>query len=234
MTPDQLKAQIVDVLPRDALIDLIDVAEARTKQAHELIRDHTDLSGRSARGLEGQARFRLMEKGFEDVCTSYGGLPLEGDIIPGTELRVFQPFRRFGGGEPGVVLGLAAMPSKGELPVKNKSRLAGVTMNRQFSPRLNLNGGDAEPQPGDAFVLLLFARDPSRAGQIQEIAIGVIDANYDSYIVYEPVEMFLEGYTTLTPEQDPEPRPSVTLKATPKSFNAPEDRRPDDAADAGE
>ena len=59
MTEDEIKARIVSTLPRDLLIDLLDTAVARARQAHELIRDNTDLTGRGARGLEGQARFRI-------------------------------------------------------------------------------------------------------------------------------------------------------------------------------
>lgn len=78
MTADEIKARIVSTLPRDLLIDLLDTAVARARQAHELIRDNTDLTGRSARGLEGQARFRLMEKGFQDTCELHGGCGWKG------------------------------------------------------------------------------------------------------------------------------------------------------------
>jgi hypothetical protein len=176
MTPDAIKARIIACLSRDMMIDLFHDATTRARQAHDLVANGTDLSGKSARGLEGQARFRLMEKGFEDICAKFGGLRLEGDIIPGTELRCYQPFMRFGGMSDGVVFGLASMPIRSELPTKNQSRAAGITLNYHLTPRLDLEEDGRVAKPGDIFALLLFARDTSKAGALQEVAIGVIDS----------------------------------------------------------
>ena len=189
-----LKAKLLASLPRELLLDLADMAIARAFAAHELVREHTDLKGRSARGLEGQARFRLLERGFEDVCELHGGVAIGGGVMPGTDLRFYQPFMRFGGGEPGVVLALASMPYAKELPVKNQSRPAGISLNRFLTPQLDF--GEASPKPGDVFVLFLVARDPARAGKIEEMALGVIDAEYKAYLSYEVIEDFLTGYTT--------------------------------------
>jgi hypothetical protein len=236
MTAEEIKGRLLRTLSRDLVIDLFDVAVARARQAYELIRDNTDLKGRSARGLEGQARFRLMEKGFQDVCERHGGLRLDGDVIPGTDLRYYQPFMRFGGDGPGVLLGLASMSEPSKLPTKNQSRSAGVTLNYRLSPRLDLEGDSAIPKPGDVFVLLLFARDPAQAGQVEEVAFGVIDGNYLSFLFYESVEAFLTGFAR--PESAPEAEGEsqlVRLKKTHKRFKPPEDpEAEDDAADAGE
>lgn len=223
MTVEDIKSQIIDVLPRDLLIDLLDSAVARARQAHELILT-TDLSGRSARGLEGQARFRLMEKGFQDACEQHGGMRLEGDIIPGTDLRYYQPFMRFGGDRPGILLGLASMSAPNEVPVKNQSRLAGVTLNYRLSPRLDLEGDGRTAKPGDIFVLLLFARDSARGGRLEEVAIGVVDSKYQSYLVYESLEALMAAYTPPPePEATAESAPAtVTLKKKAKTFRAPE------------
>jgi hypothetical protein len=229
----EIKARIVSALPRDLLIDLLDAAVARARQAHELIHDNTDLTGRSARGLEGQARFRLMEKGFQDACELHGGRRLEGDVIPGTELRYFQPFMRFGSEGPGVLLGLASMPEPHELPVKNRSRLAGVSLNYHLSPRLDLDGEAASLKLGDIFVVFLFARDRSQAGRLEEVAIGVIGAEYQGFLVYETVEAFLEIYAPPPTEAEDKPTvgPMVALKKAPKAFKPPEQPDSDEAAD---
>lgn len=232
MTADEIKARIVSTLPRDLLIDLLDTAVARTRQAHELIRDNTDLTGRSARGLEGQARFRLMEKGFQDTCELHGGMRLEGDVIPGTDLRYYQPFMRFGGEQPGILLGLASLSEPKELPTKNQSRLAGVTLNYQLTPRLDLEGNGGTAKTGDIFVLFLFARDPSQGGHLREVAIGVIDAEYQGFLAYETVEAFMRVYAPPATETKvaPESQPLVTLKKTPKAFRPPEQPDSDEAA----
>lgn len=236
MSEDDIKGQIVDVLPRELLIDLLDSAVARARQAYELIRDNTDLTGRVARALEGQARFRLMEKGFQDTCELHGGVRLDGDVIPGTSLRFYQPFIRFGGDRPGVVLGLASMPASAELPTKNCSRLAGVALNYHLTPRLDLDGDGRTVRPGDIFVLFLFARDPSQGGRLEEVAIGVVDAEYRGFLVYEAVEDFLAEYAPPPPEPAPalDSQPLVRLKRAPKAFRPPEQPEADDAADGSE
>jgi hypothetical protein len=234
MSVNDIKARIVETLPRDMLIDLLDTAAARARQAHELIRDNTDLTGRSARGLEGQARFRLMEKGFQDTCELHGGVRLEGDVIPGTDLRYFQPFMRFGGDRPGVLLGLASMPEPKDLPMKNRSRHAGVTLNYVLTPRLDLEGDGGTAKPGDIFVLFLFARDPSQAGSLQEVAIGVIDAKYHGFLAYVTIEALMGAYAASVSEADvtPDSQPLVKLKKAPKAFRPPEQPDADTAADS--
>lgn len=232
MTAEEINAQIVGTFPRDLPIDLLDAVVARARLAHELVRDNTDLTGRSARGLEGQARFRLMEKGFQDVCERHGGLRLDGDMIPGTDLRCFQPFMRFGGDRPGVILGLASIPERAELPSKNQSRLAGVTLNYHLTPRLDFERDGRTAKPGDIFVLLLCARDPSRGGSLQEVAIGVIDADYQGFLVYKSVEAFLAEYAPDPdgPESANSP-PLVSLKTVRKEFKPPEQPDIEESAD---
>jgi len=232
MTADEIKARVISALPRDLLIDLLDTAVSRARQAHELIRDNTDLTGRSARGLEGQARFRLMEKGFQDTCELHGGVRLEGDVIPGTDLHYYQPFMRFGGDQPGILLGLASMPVPTELPTKNRSRLAGVTLNYHLTPRLDLEGNGRAAMLGDIFVLFLFARDPSRGGRLEEVAIGVIGAEYQSFLAYETAEIFIAAYAPpfIETEPAPENQSLVALKKTPKAFRPPEQPDSDEAA----
>jgi hypothetical protein len=226
---DDIKCRLITALPRHLVLDLLDMAVARTLKAHELVRDGTDLSGRGARALEGQARFRLMEKGFQVVCEQHGAVALEGGVIPNTDLRFFQPFMRFGGSEAGVVLGFASMPARHEMPVKNQSRAAGVSLNYHLTPRLDLD--DQGPKPGDIFVLFLVARDPGRAGKIEEVAVGVIDAEYAGYLFYEPVETFVAGYATPTEVTDADARPElVRLKTKRKQFKPPEVPDPKDKA----
>lgn len=233
-----LKAKLLASLPRELLLDLADMAIARAFAAHELVREHTDLKGRSARGLEGQARFRLLERGFEDVCELHGGVAIGGGVMPGTDLRFYQPFMRFGGGEPGVVLALASMPYAKELPVKNQSRLAGISLNRFLTPQLDF--GEASPKPGDVFVLFLVARDPARAGKIEEMALGVIDAEYKAYLSYEVVEDFLTGYTTPDGPDGDDGGPSggegtlVRLKAKRGQYRPAEEEVVESDAESGE
>jgi hypothetical protein len=71
----------------------------------------------------------------------------------------------------GVILALAAMPDRKTVPVKNKSRLAGVSLNFNLQPRLDFDGKG--PKIGDVFAVLLVSRDKDKAGKIEEIAVGI-------------------------------------------------------------
>ena len=202
MAVDKLKR----LLPRGLLLDLEDRAGAGSVKAFQMIRDHAGLDTKRGRALEGQARFHIWEHAFEDVCAFHGGEPLAGAVIPGTALQVFQPFRRFGGSEPGVILGLAAMPERNKLPVKNRSRVAGVTINFGLTPHLDFDG--TGPKIGDIFALFLVARDREQSGKIEEIAIGVIDSLYEQFLFYEPLDKFLSDEAD-APETAPPSPPAL-------------------------
>jgi hypothetical protein len=227
-----IRPRLRKVLVRELLIDLEDRVRAEALRAHEVIRDGFEgLTPLRARSLEGQARFRSCEQGFEDVCALHGGRLLEGGIIPKTDLKIHQPFMRFEHGGQGVILALASMPETGTLPAKNKSRLAGVAVNYELSLRLDLDGSG--PKDGDIFAALLVARDRARAGKIEEIAIGVIESNYESFLYYESLDAFLAGDGEIEPDAPtPTPpaspgtayagQPLVTLKKILKPFVPPE------------
>jgi len=225
---NDITGRLVECLPRDLLLDLTDMSVTRARQAHEIIRDHTSLQGKSARGAEGQIRFRIMEQGFQEICEQYGGVLLEGGLIDGSDRRIYQPFMRLAKDDkPGVVLGLASMPARGELPTKNMSRTAGVILNYRLTPRLALDKHD--PKPGDVFVLFLTARDPMRSGQIEEIAVGIIDAEYQDFLFYENVETFMVRYAPpdKTPQENLQ-QPLVRLKKRRFTYTPPELGKEDD------
>lgn len=209
------------------MIDLEDHLRADALKAHEVVRDGFEgLTPLRARALEGQARFRICEQGFEDVCRLHGGHLLDGGIIPKTDLKIFQPFMRFEHDGEGVILALASMPEPGALPAKNKSRLAGVTVNFDLSLRLDFDGKG--PKIGDIFAVLLVARDRERAGKIEEVALGVIESNYESFLFYEALEGFLSESAIVldakveVSSESEQPVPQVTLKVGVKPFVPPE------------
>jgi hypothetical protein len=235
----EIRRRLRTVLPKDLMIDLEDHLRADALKAHEVIRDGFEgLTALRARALEGQARFRICEQGFEDVCKLHGGHLLDGGIIPKTELKIFQPFMRFEHEGKGVILALASMPETGSLPTKNKSRLAGVTINFDLSLRLDFDGKG--PKIGDIFAVLLVARDRTRAGKIEEIALGVIESNYENFLFYEPLDGFLSEDsdvprdTAKEPEEVQPPAPQVTLKAVVKPFVPPEAPKPEKEGDGSQ
>jgi hypothetical protein len=220
-----IKRHLRLALHKDLLLDLEDRVRAEAIKAFEMIRDRSGLHKKRARELEGQARFRMMEQGFEEVCVLHGGHLLDGGVIPNTELKVLQPFMRFEVNGKGIILGLAAMPAPKAVPLKNKSRLAGVTLNYDLSPRLDLDG--KEPKIGDIFALLLVSRHREKAGQIEEIAVGLVDSKYESYLFYESLDKFLSGHGDApavrpTPPSSPEPSVTVSLKKMVTPFVPPE------------
>ena len=221
---DLVKQRIRSTISRVLLIDLEDRLRAEAVKAMETIRDHAGLDRKRGREAEGQLRFRMMEHGFEQVCALYGAMLLDGGVIPGTDLKIFQPFMRFEKEGKGIILGLAAMPEAKAVPFKNRSRLAGVSMNYHLSPRLGLDEGG--PKIGDIFVLFLVARSREKAGQIEEVAIGVVDSKYESFLFYEPLDRFLSGSADAPPSTPPSgptpPALSVSLKPGVRPFVPPE------------
>lgn len=222
---------------RDLVVDLEDRLEGETLKASKMITQHSGLDKKRARQLEGQARFRMMEQGFEQVCELHGGQFLPGGILPNSDLKVHQPFMRFGEPGSGVILGLASMPQPSKIPVKNRSRLAGVSINWQYSQRLDLEG--TQPQTGDVFILFLVARDPERSGKLKEVAIGAIDSMYDHFLFYETIDDFLSGEidqpdveVSIKTAADLGNAAIVRLKVSPKKF-IPHETQPDADKDSG-
>lgn len=228
--PDVVKRLLRVALSKDLLLDLEDGLRAEARKAFEVVRDHTGLNKKRARESEGQLRFRMMEQRFEEVCTRHGWGPLDGGVIPHTELKVFQPFMRSELRGKGIIFGLASMPEPKAIPPKNKSRLAGVTRNYDLSPRLDLGGSG--PKIGDFFVLLLVSRHREKAGHIEEIAIGIIDSKYEGFLFYERFDKFLSGHGDVppvnpTPPMTLTPAPTVALKKQVITFVPPEAPKPE-------
>ena len=227
-----IKNHIRPILSKELFLDLEDRLSAEALKAFEMVRDHSGLNKKRARETEGQARFRMMEQGFEDVCKLHGGHLLEGGVIPNTELPVFQPFMRFEANGKGVILGLASMPEPKALPPKNKSRRAGITLNFNLTPRLDFDGKEAKI--GDIFVLLLVSRDREKPGNIEEMAVGVIHSNYEHFLFYEPLDKFLseKGAHPISSEPPtpsaPAAAPVIQLKKKPTPFVPPEKPAADD------
>ena len=227
---NEIKRRLPSSFFKDIFIDLEDRCRAEALKAFEMVRDHANLDKKRSRELEGQARFRMMEKGFQEVCELHGGQLIANGLIPSTDLKVFQPFMRFEVEGQGIILGLAAMAEPHALPVKNKSRLAGVTLNYHLQTRLDFDG--TGPKVGDIFVLFLVSRDHEKAGRLEEIAVGVINSKYDQFLYYEPLDKYLEGYA-----DKPAPAPVVPenrtiglrLKPQSRPFVPPESAEDDEA-----
>lgn len=183
---------ILQALPKELLLDLEDRLRAAALKAAEVVRTALPLNAKRSREAEGQIRFRLQEQSYEEVVQQHGGYLLPDGVMWGTDLRVFQPFARFPGPEVGIILGFASMAEPRKIPPKNQSRAAGVTLNVSLQPSL-LDGDDC-PKATDIFVLFLTARNRQQAGLIEEIAIGVIGADYRDFIFYASLDDFLRGY----------------------------------------
>lgn len=221
MDENEILDQFASAVKRELVVDLIDRVPQEAFRAHEMVKTQSGLTGRSARELTGQARFRMMERGFVEENAKHGGIRLHDDVIPGTDIQVFQPFFIHGEGEKRVVLGLATIAEPAKLPTQNRSRAAAVQLNYRVLPTLDFDG--TAPKAGDIFVLLLVARDPEHGGMIKELAIGVIDASFKQYIVYATIEKLMAHYTSLKPGVAPTaplPTGGMKLKAQPKTFSA--------------
>lgn len=233
---DKLQRRLLKVLHKDLLVDLDDRIRAEALKAFEMVRDRSGLDKKRSRELEGQARFRMMEQGFQEVCELHGGSLLEGGILPRTDLKIFQPFMRFEGKRHGIIFGLAAMPEPRTIPTRNKSRVAAASLNFYLSPRFDFD--QSGPKFGDIFVLFLVSRDRDRVGKIEEVAIGVISSNYETFLFYERLDKFLTVHEPVKPKQKPtdavsrRPR-TVKLKKDATPFVPPESPKKENDEEAG-
>lgn len=225
---------LLEALPKELLLDLEDRLRAEALKAHELVQRELALNAKRSREAEGQIRFRLQEQGYEEVVQLHGGTLITDGVMVGTDLKVFQPFARFAGPEVGIILGFAAMPEPRKVPAKNMSRAAGVTLNVTLQPGLFID--ETTPRPTDIFALFLTARDRERAGMIEEIAVGVIGADYKDFIFYESLEAFIAGYGTDSPKIEGETTTEeggqvVKLRHARRLFIPPESMPDTDAGD---
>jgi hypothetical protein len=228
-----IRRTILDTIPKELWIDLEDRHRAEAFKAHDVVKTKIPLNAKRSREVEGQIRFRLQEQGYEEVVQQHGGHLIEDGIMPGTDLRVYQPFARFQGPKTGVILGFAAMPEPQKMPAKNMSRAAGVSLNWHLQP--SMFDDPKSVHADDLFVLFLTARDRKRAGMIEEIAVGVIGADYKDFIFYESIEDFLRGYGEITTAPDgrdgsDDLGPDVKLRTTRRPFMPPEKRSDDEPA----
>lgn len=230
-----IRRTILETIPKEMWVDLEDRHRAEAFKAHEVVKSNLPLNPKRSREAEGQIRFRLQEQGYEEVVQLHGGHLVDDGIMPGTDLRVYQPFARFQGPTVGVILGFAAMPEPRKMPAKNMSRAAGVSLNWHLQP--SLYDDPKSVRPNDIFVLFLTARDRNRAGMIEEIAVGVIGADYKDFLFYESLEDFLRGYGEGSeppdgPHDADDRGAEVRLRSTRKLFLPPE-KRPDRDANDG-
>lgn len=230
-----IRRTILDTVPKELWIDLEDRHRAEAFKAHDVVKTNIPLNAKRSREVEGQIRFRLQEQGYEEVVQLHGGHLVENGIMPGTDLRVYQPFARFQGPKVGVILGFAAMPEPRKMPAKNMSRAAGVSLNWHLQP--SMFDDPKSVRANDIFVLFLTARDRNKAGMIEEIAVGVIGADYKDFIFYESFEDFLRGYGEGSEAPDGSDSSKgggaeVKLRKTRKLFLPPENR-PDSDAEEG-
>lgn len=229
-----IRCTILDTVPKELWIDLEDRHRAEAFKAHEVVKTNIPLNAKRSREVEGQIRFRLQEQGYEEVVQLHGGHLVEDGIMPGTDLRVYQPFARFQGPKVGVILGFAAMPEPRKMPPKNMSRAAGVSLNWHIQP--SMFDDPKGVRANDIFVLFLTARDRNRAGMIEEIAVGLIGADYKDFFFYETLEEFLRGYREDSeapdgPKDSGDRGAEIKLRTTRKLFLPPENRPDSDVED---
>jgi hypothetical protein len=96
-----------------------------------------------------------------------------------------------------------------------------------YQLRLDLDGSG--PKVGDVFAVLLVARDRERAGKIEEIALEVVESNFESYLYYESLDNVLTDESDVERDDEPaepaetaQPSPQVRLKKVVKPFVPPE------------
>lgn len=204
----ELAALIRTKVPQQFWTDAVASFVMRTKNANQVVRDHTDLSPRRAAKAEGMLRFQSLEQGFEALGGLHAAENLLQKALPGIDSPVYQPFQQF----DDVIVGFAMHAESGKLPTRNKSRSAAAQLNFDFTAHLDVTGHE---QVNVLFVVMMVARDRSIAGGIDSIEIGVIDPSYDHFLYCEKIDVFLAGYDKGPKPSVPDTAPLVKLRKHP-------------------
>ena len=90
----------------------------------------------------------------------------------------------------GIILGLAAMPEPKARPRQKQvsARRRHPELRSVAASRSGWQGAEGRRR----FRVAARSRHREKAGQIEEIAVGVIDSKYESYLFYESLDKFLQ------------------------------------------
>lgn len=190
MVADAVKRIIREDVKKGELIDAADLLRSTRKTAGEHA-SAMGLAGRAALRIAGFGAYEIQTKLLPELTQLQGGVVIEGENFPGTDLRSFQPICRYGR----VMFGKASIPDPGELPTQNVTRGNGA--------KVNVRHGTAEFLPGLAppaptedvvYVLLLTCRDCNDPEKYQHVAIAALEPDFSGYIFYESLDGFIAGY----------------------------------------
>lgn len=190
MAADTVKQILREDVTKDQLIDVADLLRSTRKTAGEHA-GAMGLAGRAALRIAGFSAYEIQTKMLPELTLLQGGIVIEGENFPGTELRSFQPICRYGR----VLFGKASIPDPGELPTQNVTRGNGA--------KVNVRHGTAEFLPGLAppaptedviYALLLTCRDRNDPAKYLHVAIAVLEPDFSGFIFYESLDGFIAGY----------------------------------------
>jgi hypothetical protein len=218
MQNEALATELVQRLEQPELLDFIGKARSAASTAAKSATD-VGLTGAWRKRVTGMTHRGLCEDALDQVAKSMDATSFKG-TVPGTEVKVYQQVHFV----KGVLLGLASVPEPGELPVRNltRSNLA-QCINAHWEA--DLFGKRTAPPEIEVYALLLVCRDRKNLGDLQEVAIAVIAANYDKYLHYERLESFLRRYE---PKEEPQPNVTPVMKKSVGTYVPPEIVRPEE------
>jgi hypothetical protein len=196
MAADRVKRIIREDVDKDKLIDIADLLRSTRKTAGEHA-GAMGLAGRQALRIAGFSAYELQAKLLPELTLGQGGVVIEDDNFPGTELRSFQPICRYGR----VLFGKASIPDAGELPTRNVTRSNGAKVNVLLGSATFLPGLEpAAPTEDVVYVLLLTCRDRNDLARYQHVAIAALEPDFSGFIFYESLDHFIAGYGEICSE----------------------------------
>ncbi|MFV0369015.1 MAG: hypothetical protein ACK5KM_11195, partial [Hyphomicrobiaceae bacterium] len=151
MSADAVKDIIRSDVSKDLLIDIDAEARSTRKAAGEAALG-MGLVGRDALQIAGFGAHKLFENRLTELWAAAGGEVLVGGLIPGTELRNYQPLCRQGR----VILGKASILDPRELPAKNLTRANAATLNSRYATVSFLPGMEPPAPSEDVISVLLL------------------------------------------------------------------------------
>lgn len=189
MIENQISSLIRKNVNKDFFIDILDGGDRAFKSSSAATKA-LGLTPRRRAKASGWLRYELLEQSLSDMTEMHGGIPLLDGVMPGTELRMYNPCYQF----ENVIVSRASISEPGLLPKKNLTRERGTSVNQFQQFPLELRGPLTPKADKLIFVLILTARKFGDLSSAEEVAIAVIEDGYTQFSLYEPLETFIAGY----------------------------------------
>ena len=225
---DIIKQAITDSIPREFLLDFYEKTYTTFQKVDNTIRDEYQLKGSDASWASGLLRFINIQADFKLDAPKYEGIDVSKqyvETLPKMD-RIYQPFHLFENKKsgPNVLLGFTSLLKSKQIPKYNLSRQTAIKLNKPIAPNPDLFDSsvpiDTTLANETIYVCLCVVRDNRSPASPAEIALGIIDPSYQTYIYYFLLKEILMIYSDKDANPAQNEKPNLTLKKNALLFGA--------------